>query len=628
MEGLKSAVVLDYTDKPDLTDKLGSQKYCDALTSFIKHCSTPMTIAIQGGWGTGKTTTINIVEKSLKDAKGEELEYTPVRFETWQYSYSEKSSVFVPLIQQIIHTIFPDYNEMEGVNEEHKHLDNIINAMSVLEKIAKGGAPIIKKVNRHMGKNVAKFGNVMEEGKHLIQGIQKNGVEAEDEMEGEGLDGFEKLSYFQAIRQLRDNFSKVVEEYALVDGVPKRKLVIFVDDLDRLNPGVAIKLLEDMKNFIECKHCVFVLSLDKNLVKMGFKDKYQVSQGADSENLYDGYADLYFDKLIQLPFFVPTHTYDFTQLIGEKLAKPEVMNLIKVVANNNPRMVKRALNMCDFFKGIPDLDVKDDQLFAILLLQANYEEMYDVLAEKVKRAWDLYGMERFRRFDPDVPLDGRINLFPYPEEAKDKKSLVWSAIRSIFVEKKDGREYLHLDGLYKTIMCVSDSDYVQERKIDVDADREALAEFIKDRFAVEATFRKDEKTNLIEFKLVEEKGSAEQDGSRVPRIQLSLPGGEENKHFNINIQSTLDFTEEGKVRIGPDTDAAMVEQAFLRGYGMPLCVRNRSVKNGKDEMPAPNSFIYGNAYGAYFYRVDLSDDKECLFIGRLMRMLFYHTQIF
>ena len=39
-------------------DCLDTRKYVNGLVKFVKECSTPMSIALQGDWGTGKTSFI------------------------------------------------------------------------------------------------------------------------------------------------------------------------------------------------------------------------------------------------------------------------------------------------------------------------------------------------------------------------------------------------------------------------------------------------------------------------------------------------------------------------------------------------------------------------------------------
>lgn len=49
---------------------------------------------------------------------------------------------------------------------------------------------------------------------------------------------------------------------AIVQREHKDRVVIFVDDLDRLVPSKAVELLEVLKLFLDCKQCVFVLAID------------------------------------------------------------------------------------------------------------------------------------------------------------------------------------------------------------------------------------------------------------------------------------------------------------------------------------------------------------------------------
>ena len=46
------------TDKPIISkveDSLKIEKYANSLSKFIKNSDTPITIGLQGEWGTGKT---------------------------------------------------------------------------------------------------------------------------------------------------------------------------------------------------------------------------------------------------------------------------------------------------------------------------------------------------------------------------------------------------------------------------------------------------------------------------------------------------------------------------------------------------------------------------------------------
>ena len=74
--------MLGITDRPVESikdDLLGVDKHISGLSDFIKICDTPMTIAIQGDWGTGKTSFMNMVRELTCD------DVVPVWFNTWQF---------------------------------------------------------------------------------------------------------------------------------------------------------------------------------------------------------------------------------------------------------------------------------------------------------------------------------------------------------------------------------------------------------------------------------------------------------------------------------------------------------------------------------------------------------------
>lgn len=49
-------------------DSLGLAAYAESLAEFIQKCSTPMTVAIQGDWGTGKTSLMRMVEDAMRSS--------------------------------------------------------------------------------------------------------------------------------------------------------------------------------------------------------------------------------------------------------------------------------------------------------------------------------------------------------------------------------------------------------------------------------------------------------------------------------------------------------------------------------------------------------------------------------
>lgn len=80
---------------------LGVSEHIGALVTFISQCNTPMTIAIQGDWGTGKTSMMNLVRSRLTD-----LGIESVWFNTWQFSqFNLQEDVPVALLMELLQSI-------------------------------------------------------------------------------------------------------------------------------------------------------------------------------------------------------------------------------------------------------------------------------------------------------------------------------------------------------------------------------------------------------------------------------------------------------------------------------------------------------------------------------------------
>ena len=63
-------------------DDLDIARHAQALTSFIRTTSTPITIGIQGEWGSGKTSLLNTIYSSLEESG----KYKQIWINSWEHS--------------------------------------------------------------------------------------------------------------------------------------------------------------------------------------------------------------------------------------------------------------------------------------------------------------------------------------------------------------------------------------------------------------------------------------------------------------------------------------------------------------------------------------------------------------
>jgi predicted KAP-like P-loop ATPase len=86
------------TDEPALEDTLDFDRYSQQLAEIIVNSNPRFSIGIFGGWGTGKTTLMKMVEKKLKDNNRDDI--LVVWFDAWKYE-KEKYLAVVPFIRSI-----------------------------------------------------------------------------------------------------------------------------------------------------------------------------------------------------------------------------------------------------------------------------------------------------------------------------------------------------------------------------------------------------------------------------------------------------------------------------------------------------------------------------------------------
>lgn len=349
------------TDNQDL---LGLEPHAAALASFIKKCSTPMTIGIQGDWGSGKTSLMNLVRAKL-EAKPEAKGVVPQRvlsiwFNTWQYAQFGRentlaSSMLVNLMQKI---------RSQG-NPSKRVLHNVMRFLKGVTEAAASQAGL--------------------EGRSVVRAL-----EGKHDVDDAGL--FELM---------KSDFSEVVTDVCASGPETSGfdRVVIFVDDLDRLSPSKAVELLEAVKNLIDVEGCVFVLAIDYDVVIRGLRARK--SYGADLAREDEGKN--FFDKIIQVPYQMPVERYRTKNFLTEhyrrvygdlspraiKFVDDRSSELIKQSVGNNPRSLKRALNIHSLFSHliIADGEVREEDRIITLVLafiQVSLPELYSVLAKQTR----------------------------------------------------------------------------------------------------------------------------------------------------------------------------------------------------------------------------------------------------
>lgn len=360
---MKSSII-DVPRKHTQDDLFGIQVYQDALIKYIKLTDTPITIALQGEWGSGKTSLMNLLKYNLCEV--DNAPYYPIWINTWQYSLMKTpSQAIISILEGIINQIGTLNPNQQKWEESKRKIGGLFKKMaSVGTKVAAGAVGI--------------DGGLVDE---LFDGGDGNAASSD-------------------IMQLKEEISKLIAD-ALERDSSKLGFTFYIDDLDRIDPPVAVEILELLKNIFDLERCVFVLAIDYDVVIKGLKPKFGELTDANEREFRS-----FFDKIIQLPFSMPVASYNVDTFLVDALRKIEFFSeaelsdpvlaenlseITRLSVGSNPRSLKRLTNTLALISIINDIqnstatsshDILSKELnYALVCLQIAYPYIYNQLTE-------------------------------------------------------------------------------------------------------------------------------------------------------------------------------------------------------------------------------------------------------
>ena len=313
-----------FDDRFDLCLRLGP------VFDIIRHSKTPTptAIAIYGDWGTGKTSSMKWLEGLINEwnKNGKAEDKTTIRT-VWFYpwKYHDKDDVWRGLISEVI---------LKGT--EIKGADT-----AWITKTAKQFGPLLGKGFMHaLAALKLKVGG----------GSIPVGAELELSFIKDIISEYDKTIHPE--KAFLNEFENSFEQWLKKAIGDDERMVIFIDDLDRCMPQVALKVLEALKLYLNIKQLIFVVGVDKDVIKplvkkhyedLGLKedksDNYlakmfqtEVTVGPSEQQVVD-YLNYHLDnvKYFQPPYLKPSEKQLFRYLINK-------------LADRNPREVKRLIN--------------------------------------------------------------------------------------------------------------------------------------------------------------------------------------------------------------------------------------------------------------------------------------------
>lgn len=302
-----------WSDRDSKTDFLNFTELAEQISSLARSPEMlPVSVGVFGTWGTGKSTVLNLVKQNLEPHSPSPI---IIEFDAWLFQGFDDSKA--ALMEVVADTLIKAAKDDAGLLGKAKELAARVNYFRAIGVAADFGIGMALGVPPGL---LTKAGDAISS---LMSGNGKReDVDAAKEVGKTATESWGKLIKPEKARTppkeiaaFRSEFGEILEKLG-------RPLVVFIDNLDRCLPDVAIGTLEAIRLFLFMPGTSFVIAADEDMIRHSVARHFR---DPDSTHVKD-----YLDKVIQVPFRVPrigaedlrAYLYSlFTQLVApEKLA--------------------------------------------------------------------------------------------------------------------------------------------------------------------------------------------------------------------------------------------------------------------------------------------------------------------
>ncbi|MFW9873899.1 MAG: P-loop NTPase fold protein [Candidatus Thorarchaeota archaeon] len=255
-------------------DHLGYKEFLKQIVDLIHIVNPPFSIALNGDWGTGKTRLLELLSRQeiIKE------HYHVIRLNIWEL---ENHPNFLKAFSDIgLKSVeYIDTKKKDTIrNQLKKKYPNPFFDMDILFKVGIGTASEI------LG------------GKSILDHIKK----------------FIPAEWTNEIIKQRNYFEYMI--CLIKSNLNKQGIIVLIDDLDRCKPENIIRLLEDIKLFVNVNHCIFICALDRRIISQSIKIKY----GKNVDLSGDEYIEKFFQYTVTIPPISKDNLNNFVKYLLKK----------------------------------------------------------------------------------------------------------------------------------------------------------------------------------------------------------------------------------------------------------------------------------------------------------------------
>ena len=242
----------------------------------------PASIGVYGDWGSGKSSLIKMSMDELKKDEGTVC----LKFNGWLFEgYEDAKTALMGSILDII-------EEKRTLTREAKlcikGLYNSIDKLKLLKGGLKFGADMFLSGGIGTLLNIGLHNLKSEDTSKIIDGMDIKKIQESIQNE------LSNKEIRNSIKEFQKSFEKLLKETKV------KKLVIFVDELDRCSPNTILETLEAIRLFLFVGNVAFIIGADERHIAYAIQQKFK-----DIDGLQINIGKEYLEKIIQYPIKIP-----------------------------------------------------------------------------------------------------------------------------------------------------------------------------------------------------------------------------------------------------------------------------------------------------------------------------------
>ena len=341
-----------------------AEKLARSIMDYVE--PYPLTIGLNGSWGSGKTSlinlTLNYIEKSRK-----ENDYVIVHFNPW--FFSNQKNLFLQFFKQIINALKIKEKENE----------------SIVERTATPQRTLFQKTEIEALEDYSNYIRL-----NLDEAFENTTPNAKTFLTDDSLGFYKKEcdNYFEEL---------------------KFKVIVVIDDIERLVDFEINQIFTLVKSLANFKNFIYLLSFDKAIIAKSL------------DGLHSEQGDKFIDKIIQIPIVIPPLTESKLNELIQKNLEPiyvdhfrddfinqynrllDVSNFLNLYIKDI-RDLKRFTNLLNFYWTIfaEQLNIND---FILMLAIQLFD--YDLFL-KIKKHKDILTVNPMLFAPDDESIEGEV----------------------------------------------------------------------------------------------------------------------------------------------------------------------------------------------------------------------------